>query len=181
MNYLYLNTQKHILPVLTDAEAISMMYPYHVSKFIPTIIKKDYMYPSNIITALRFGSQIIIYNVISHNVIIKDIILGNGEYTTSYYKNRYHSIGNLPAIDFKTPARDIQLWYQIGIQHREDGPAYISNACKKWYRNGLLHRVGLPAVEYTNGHKEWWENGKCIGVNEGLYAQYDDFWHQFGL
>ena len=30
------------------------------------------------------------------------------------------------------------------------------------YRNvmGQLHRIGGPAIEYTNGNKEWWQNGQ---------------------
>ena len=32
----------------------------------------------------------------------------------------------------------------------------------RWYRNvmGQLHRIGGPAIEYTNGSKEWWQNGQ---------------------
>jgi len=33
---------------------------------------------------------------------------------------------------------------------------------KWWYLlNGQLHRENGPAVEYVNGHKEWWYYGKC--------------------
>ena len=28
-----------------------------------------------------------------------------------------------------------------------------------WYKDGLLHRLDGPAVEYTNGGKEWFING----------------------
>ena len=32
----------------------------------------------------------------------------------------------------------------------------------RWYRNviGQPHRIGGPAVEYNDGHKEWWQNGQ---------------------
>jgi len=36
-----------------------------------------------------------------------------------------------------------------------------SNGDKFWYdRKGNLHRSDGPAVEFTNGDKEWWIHGK---------------------
>ena len=29
--------------------------------------------------------------------------------------------------------------------------------CKKWVLNGVIHRSGGPAVEFTNGTKQWYE------------------------
>ena len=35
--------------------------------------------------------------------------------------------------------------------------------------NGYRHREGgLPAVEDSNGRKEWWVNGKKLSENQGL-------------
>ena len=31
---------------------------------------------------------------------------------------------------------------------------------KYWYLNEKLHRENGPAIEYSDGHKEWWINGK---------------------
>ncbi len=31
---------------------------------------------------------------------------------------------------------------------------------KRWYKNGRLHRVNGPAIEYTNGTKHWYQHGK---------------------
>jgi len=31
-----------------------------------------------------------------------------------------------------------------------------------WYLNGKLHREDGPAVEYADGRREWWVNGKYI-------------------
>jgi hypothetical protein len=39
---------------------------------------------------------------------------------------------------------------------------------KFWYLNGVLHREDGPAIEYTNGGKEWWINGKEITEQEFL-------------
>ena len=33
---------------------------------------------------------------------------------------------------------------------------------KYWYFNGQLHRVDGPAIENSNGYKEWWLNGHRI-------------------
>jgi len=53
-------------------------------------------------------------------------------------------------------------WYKGGteILHREDGPAVeYSNGDKKWYLNGKLHREDGPAVEKADGKKVWYRNG----------------------
>ena len=48
-----------------------------------------------------------------------------------------------------------------GQLHREDGPAVeFSNGNREWWQNGLRHRIDGSAVEWYDGHKEWWLNGK---------------------
>ena len=43
-----------------------------------------------------------------------------------------------------------------GQYHRTDGPAIEwENGTKIWYVNGKCHRTDGPAVEYANGTKEW--------------------------
>jgi hypothetical protein len=46
--------------------------------------------------------------------------------------------------------------------HRLNGPAYISKGLKQWIYNGHYHRSNGPAVEYENGYKLWYYNGKHI-------------------
>ena len=49
---------------------------------------------------------------------------------------------------------------EMNILHREDGPAVeCSNGGKEWYLNGKLHREDAPACEYSDGSKSWWLNG----------------------
>ena len=36
----------------------------------------------------------------------------------------------------------------------------------KWYLNGKLHREDGPAVELTNGSKEWYLNGNRLSEKE---------------
>lgn len=42
-----------------------------------------------------------------------------------------------------------------------DAPAVeYADGSKEWYQNGKLHREDGPAVEYANGGKEWYRNGE---------------------
>ena len=54
-------------------------------------------------------------------------------------------------------------WYKdtdMKVLHREDGPAVeYSDGTKEWWVNGKPHRTDGPAVEFHDGHKEWWLNG----------------------
>ena len=36
------------------------------------------------------------------------------------------------------------------------------NGTKRWCLNGKLHREDGPAVEYSDGHKEWYLHGKKV-------------------
>jgi hypothetical protein len=52
-------------------------------------------------------------------------------------------------------------WYQDGVQHRVDGPAIeYADGTYRWYLNGVRHREDGPAVEYLSGYKAWWHTGK---------------------
>jgi len=44
-----------------------------------------------------------------------------------------------------------------GLYHRLDGPAieYL-NGDKSWYKEGRRHRENGPAIEYPNGTKYWY-------------------------
>ena len=47
------------------------------------------------------------------------------------------------------------------ILHREDGPAIEgTNGYKEWVLNGKLHREDGPAIERADGRKEWYLNGR---------------------
>jgi hypothetical protein len=46
------------------------------------------------------------------------------------------------------------------ILHREDGPAIEgSNGSKEWRINGKTHREDGPAIEWWDGKKTWYLNG----------------------
>ena len=53
-------------------------------------------------------------------------------------------------------------WHKEGteILHREDGPAVEwFDGNKLWYQNGKLHRLNGPAVECAGGRKRWYIEG----------------------
>ena len=44
--------------------------------------------------------------------------------------------------------------------HRTDGPAVeYSDGRREWRQHGILHRTDGPAVENANGYCAWWQNG----------------------
>ncbi len=48
---------------------------------------------------------------------------------------------------------------QLGQYHRTDGPAVeYSNGSKEWWINGKLHRENGPAIILGNGVKWWFLN-----------------------
>ena len=58
--------------------------------------------------------------------------------------------------------KDRTEWYNKERRlHRLDGPAVErSNGSKEWYQNGKHHRLDGPAVEYSDGSKSWYIDGK---------------------
>jgi len=58
------------------------------------------------------------------------------------------------------PKSSINIYYNLGNIHRNNGPAWIDPNYKKWYVNDELHRTDGPAIEYNNGMVEWWWKGK---------------------
>ena len=50
--------------------------------------------------------------------------------------------------------------------HCADGPAVEwANGHKDWYLNGKRHRADGPAIEWADGDKEWYLNGKRHGAD----------------
>ena len=47
-----------------------------------------------------------------------------------------------------------------GQYHREDGPAVeYTDGTKEWYIKGMLHRTDGPAIEWADGTKKWYIKG----------------------
>ena len=54
------------------------------------------------------------------------------------------------------------------ILHREGGPAIEwHDGGKAWYLNGKLHRMDGPAVVWRGGSKAWWVNNVFIFEIDG--------------
>ena len=71
----------------------------------------------------------------------------------------YVGLTYVPNIGHQICTRDDQ-----GRLHSfDDEPAIIHlTGTKMWYNHGKLHRIGIPAVEYSYGLFEYWENGQFI-------------------
>jgi hypothetical protein len=62
-----------------------------------------------------------------------------------------------------------------GELHRVGGPAIeYSDGNKSWYQNGLCHRIDGPAFEYTDGSKLWYLAGKFFENKEDLFDALTD-------
>jgi len=62
-----------------------------------------------------------------------------------------------------------KCYYKGYLVHREDGPAVEwQDGTKWWYLNGKRHRENGPAVEWPDGSKHWYINGKEYSEKEYL-------------
>lgn len=70
----------------------------------------------------------------------------------------------------------------LGQRHRAHGPAIeYTNGRRDWYQNGQFHRLDGPAIEYTTGEKFWYQNdllhrldGPAVERPDGYRAWYID-------
>jgi hypothetical protein len=62
---------------------------------------------------------------------------------------------------YKEMSEGNTFYYNAQGFHRTDGPAIeYGNGDKTWWVDGKLHRTDGPAVEYNGGGKEWYVDGK---------------------
>lgn len=51
-------------------------------------------------------------------------------------------------------------WWKDGMRHRVGAPAIIwPDGGREWWVKGKRHREDGPAVEHESGHQEWWFDG----------------------
>ena len=55
-----------------------------------------------------------------------------------------------------------QIWFANDRYHRLNGPAFKCDFCKCWYKNGIPNRVGGPTIEWSDGKKDWYHQGKWV-------------------
>jgi len=80
---------------------------------------------------------------------------------------------------FETDERGTVYWFIEGTRylHRENGPAIeYADGHKEWYQNGKLHREDGPAVEWIDGYKEYWLNNEYYP-----YIKTDEEWIIFQI
>ncbi len=74
--------------------------------------------------------------------------------------------------------------YRIGYRlYREEGPAIEwNNGYKWWFKNGKLHRDGGPAIKSEDGYEAWYQNGKLHrdGAPAIIYGDGIDSWYENG-
>ena len=62
---------------------------------------------------------------------------------------------------------DTTGWWLNGKRHRIGGPAYENaEGHKEWYVDGKKHRLDGPAVIRRDGTKSWWINGNELTKEE---------------
>jgi hypothetical protein len=79
-------------------------------------------------------------------------------------------------------AAKVKIWYKNGLRHRLGGPAVmLPDGSTLWYKEDKLHREGGPAIEYANGSKEWYKEGK-IHREDGPACEYangyKEWWYE---
>ena len=62
-----------------------------------------------------------------------------------------------------------------GFLHRLDGPAIEwPNGAKAWYCNGVKHRLDGPAIWLSNDAWQWWQDGKAHRVDGPAFKSSDN-------
>lgn len=74
-----------------------------------------------------------------------------------------------------------RFWYnEKNYLHRLDGPAVeYADGSKDWWVEGKRHRLDGPAIERANGHKEWFVQGKCHRLDGPAFENasgYKEWW-----
>jgi len=77
-----------------------------------------------------------------------------------------------------------KIWQnKKGEYHRLDGPAIeSSNGGKEWWEYGKLHRLSGPAIECANGGKSWYQNGFLHRLDGPavIYGDGEKCWYKNG-
>lgn len=62
------------------------------------------------------------------------------------------------------------LWYRDGVLHREGAPAIIyTDGTVEWWFDGERHREDGPAIDWPVTFAEWWLDGELIYNNNWMY------------
>ena len=68
----------------------------------------------------------------------------------------------------------VSYYNKQGQFHRTHGPAIeYSDGTREWRHNGQRHRLDGPAVVCPNGYRAWWQNGQLHRL-DGPAIEYSD-------
>ena len=68
----------------------------------------------------------------------------------------------------------VHYYNTLGQLHREYSPAIeYSDGGREWWQNNLLHRLDGPAVVYSDGDRTWYQNGQPHRL-DGPAIEYSD-------
>ena len=57
----------------------------------------------------------------------------------------------------------VHYYNALGQRHRVYGPAVeYTDGSREWYQHGLRHRLDGPAIEFPDGRCAWYINGKVL-------------------
>jgi hypothetical protein len=74
-----------------------------------------------------------------------------------YYECTLHRTDGPAVIDLQ---KNIEKWYKHGVLHRDGGPAVTNPVGDFWLQNDVYHRTDGPAVVLKSGRQEWYQHGK---------------------
>ena len=95
-------------------------------------------------------------------------------------KNRkYKTKSYYKANEVRTNKAGDKTWFKDGIVHREGLPAIImADGSKEWLENGDFHRVDGPARVFSNGDKSWYLHGEKLTEAQFNERVYEAFSHE---
>ena len=78
---------------------------------------------------------------------------------------------------------NVRYYNAQGQIHRVHGPAIeYSNGSREWYQNDLLHRLDGPAFVRPDGYRSWYQNGQRHRL-DGPAVEHPDggqLWYIYG-
>jgi hypothetical protein len=73
----------------------------------------------------------------------------------------------MPENDCQVREDGAKVWYRNGVVHREGGPAIerTDGTCE-WYAEGVRHRDDGPAIISPDGQCQWFQHGTRLSETE---------------
>ena len=93
----------------------------------------------------------------------------------------------IPVTGIRTASTNVgeaTLYYQVGLLHREDGPALtLDNGAEEWLVIGKRHRLNGPAFTNLSGYEGWFQNDKLHRLDGPAIVDPEgkDQWWFYGL